>query len=87
MTEVEIREILVQSILTVRKQMNRKHLKDMASFTEDLGFDSMALVALASELEKRFGRSLPLPQWLENQRDKKLTLGSLVDFLYNYINQ
>ncbi|MBI3018494.1 MAG: acyl carrier protein [Deltaproteobacteria bacterium] len=81
MTSDEIRKHLEISIVTVRKDIHRSQLKDEATFSEDLGFDSMGLVALASEMEKRFGRSLPLAQWLESRRNQALSLGSLIQFL------
>ena len=81
MTCSDIRKHLEDSILSVRKDVHRAQLKDEATFNEDLGFDSMGLVALASELEKRFGRSLPLAQWLESRRNQALSLVSLIHFL------
>ena len=81
MTSADIRKHLEDSILSVRKDVHRAQLKDEATFNEDLGFDSMGLVALASELEKRFGRSLPLAQWLESRRNQALSLVSLIHFL------
>lgn len=82
MKQEQIKQIILESILAVKTHLNPKELVDHSSLTEDLGFDSMGLVALASELEKRFNRSLPLTKWLEMQKDKKLSLGSLVEFLY-----
>lgn len=70
-----------QAILTVNKTVNKKQLNDNASLTQDLGFDSMGLVTLASELEKQFKHSLPLSEWVEQNQDKKLLLGSLIQFL------
>lgn len=81
MTSSEIQKHLEASILSIRKDIHRSQLKDEATFNEDLGFDSMSLVALASEMEKRFGRSLPLAQWLESRRNQSLSLNSLVHFL------
>lgn len=76
-----IKKHLETAILKVRKQLSQKDLRENASLTIDLGFDSMALVALAGELEHRFNRSLPLTEWLDSQKDKRLELGSLTDFL------
>ena len=81
MTAHEIRKHVEDSILSVRKDVRRSSLKDETTFNEDLGFDSMSLVALASEMEKRFGRSLPLAQWLESRRNQVLSLSSLIHFL------
>lgn len=81
MTSSDIRKHLEASILSVRKDLHRAQLKDEAAFNEDLGFDSMGLVALASDMEKRFGRSLPLAQWIESRRNQALSLGSLIHFL------
>lgn len=81
MTSSDIRKHLEASILSVRKDLHRAQLKDEAALNEDLGFDSMGLVALASDMEKRFGRSLPLAQWIESRRNQALSLGSLIHFL------
>ena len=81
MTAHEIRKHVEDSILSVRKDVRRSSLKDETTFNEDLGFDSMSLVALASEMEKRFGRSLPLAQWLESRQNQVLSLSSLIHFL------
>ncbi len=85
MTEFQVREKLESTILRVRKDLKGSQLKDSASFTEDLGFDSMNLVQLAGELETSFGRSLPLTEWLSEERDRGLKLGSLVQFLSKVI--
>jgi len=77
----KIKKHLETAILQVRKQLSQKDLKENASLTVDLGFDSMALVALAGELERQFNRSLPLTEWLDAENDRRLELGSLVDFL------
>jgi len=81
MTAHEIRKHVEDSILSIRKDVRRSSLKDETTFNEDLGFDSMSLVALASEMEKRFGRSLPLAQWLESRQNQVLSLSSLIHFL------
>ena len=83
MTSADIRKHVEASILSVRKDISRPQLKDEATLNEDLGFDSMGLVALASEMEKCFGQSLPLAQWIESRRNQALSLGSLIAFLDN----
>lgn len=82
-----IKKHLETAILKVRKQLSQKDLRETASFTIDLGFDSMALVALAGELERQFNRSLPLAEWLDTQKDKRLEVGSLIDFLQTSVKK
>ncbi len=70
-----------KAILTIKTQLRNKDLTDEAHLMTDLGFDSMGLVQLASELEKRFGRSLPFAQWIELSKDQPMTVGSLITYL------
>lgn len=77
-----IKKHLHTAILKVKKQLSQKDLRENASLTADLGFDSMALVALAGELEHQFNHSLPFTEWIDTEKDKRLEVGSLVDFLY-----
>lgn len=81
MEREKIKRHLEKAILKVRTQLSKKDLRENASLTLDLGFDSMGLVALAGELERQFNHSLPLSEWLDSQKDKRLEIGSLADFL------
>lgn len=81
MEREKIKKRLEKAILKVRTQLSKKDLGENASLTLDLGFDSMGLVALAGELEREFSHSLPLSEWLDLEKDKRLEIGSLTDFL------
>ena len=76
-----VEKIVQQSLLSVKKDLVVVNLKPKTSLIEDLNFDSMALVSLAAELEKRFDRSLPLAEWINQNQDKKLRVGDLIQFI------
>ncbi|MBI4041752.1 MAG: hypothetical protein HY390_07800 [Deltaproteobacteria bacterium] len=79
MLQNNIEKEVIAVILKVKP--NLQDVSGEASFIEDLGFDSMQLVALAAALEKKWNQSLPLPLWLEKNKNRRLTVGSLVSFL------
>ncbi len=81
MTSAQIEKIVYQSVCTVKKNIKPKELTHKTLLIEDLGFDSLGLVSLASELEKHFKKSLPLSEWVNQQTGQKLQLGSLIQFL------
>lgn len=87
MTSEEIKQKILKTVLKVRKDLSSSKFKEEASLTQDLGFDSMALVALAGALEKEFDQSLPLTEWVSEERDRGLTLGSLLKFLTRHFKQ
>ena len=76
-----VQAMVHQSIITVRLDLNIECIKNSQSITDDLGFDSMALVNLASELEHRFKCSLPLTEWVHRHEDHHFSVESLIDFL------
>ena len=81
MEKSQIEKIVQQSLLSVKKDLVVVNLKPKTSLIEDLNFDSMALVNLAADLEKRFDRSLPLAQWINQNQGKKLLVGDLIQFI------
>ena len=81
MNPSEILKRVTQAVRKVRPDLSVADLKPEKSLIEDLGFDSMSLVALAGELESIFEKSLPLSDWVGAERDKGLKLGSLLQFL------
>jgi acyl carrier protein len=87
MEKKEVQSLVHKAVLSVKSDLDSESLKEEASLTNDLGFDSMNLVALASELENLFEKSLPLSQWVSEEGEKGLKLSSLVDFLTTTLNQ
>ena len=81
MERIQIEKIIQESIVSVKKDVTVLNLKPQTSLTEDLNFDSMALVQLAGELEGRFNRPLPLAEWVNQNQGKKLLVGDLIKFI------
>jgi len=77
----KIQACVIQSILSVKKDLSRGDIQLESSFIEDLNFDSMGLVQLAGALEKNFNRSLPISEWVQANQETGLKVSSLITFL------
>ena len=73
MSEIESK---VQAIIVDKLGVDEAEVKPEASFTNDLGADSLDTVDLMMNLEDELGMELELDQKLE-------TVGDLVDFIEN----
>lgn len=72
-TELAVR---VKKIITDKLGVDEAEVVEGASFTGDLGADSLDTVELIMELEKEFGVSIP-----DDQAEKIQTVGDAIKFL------
>ena len=77
MSEIESR---VKSIIVEKLNVDEAEVKPEASFTNDLGADSLDTVELIMELEKEFGMSIP-----DDQAEKIATVQDAVDYISNNV--
>ena len=75
MAEIEAR---VKAIIVDKLGVDESEVTPNASFTNDLGADSLATVELIMELEKEFGISIP-----DDQAEKISTVQDAVDYIAN----
>ena len=75
MSEIEAR---VKAIIVDKLGVDESEVTPTASFTNDLGADSLDTVELIMELEKEFGMSLP-----DDQAEKIATVQDAVDYIAN----
>ena len=75
MTEIEAR---VKAIIVDKLGVDESEVTPNASFTNDLGADSLDTVELIMELEKEFGMSIP-----DDQAEKIATVKDAVDYIAN----
>ena len=73
MSEIESR---VKAIIVDKLSVEESEVKMEASFTNDLGADSLDTVELIMEFEKEFNVTIP-----EDQAEKITTVGEAIDFL------
>ncbi|MCQ2199776.1 MAG: acyl carrier protein [Paludibacteraceae bacterium] len=66
----------VRSIIVDKLGVDESEVTLEASFTNDLGADSLDTVELIMEFEKEFGVQIP-----EDQAEKITTVGEAIDFL------
>lgn len=66
----------VKQIITDKLGVEEAEVVETASFTGDLGADSLDTVELIMELEKEFGVSIP-----DDQAEKIQTVGDAINFL------
>lgn len=66
----------VKQIITDKLGVEEAEVVESASFTVDLGADSLDTVELIMELEKEFGVSIP-----DDQAEKIQTVGDAIAFL------
>ncbi|MCF0159982.1 MAG: acyl carrier protein [Bacteroidaceae bacterium] len=73
MSEIEAR---VKAIIADKLSVEETEVKPEASFTNDLGADSLDTVELIMEFEKEFGISIP-----DDQAEKISTVGDAVAYI------
>jgi acyl carrier protein len=73
MSELEAR---VKSIIVEKLNVDEAEVKPEASFTNDLGADSLDTVELIMEFEKAFGISIP-----DDQAEKIATVGDAIAYI------
>jgi len=73
MSEIESR---VKAIIADKLSVEESEVKAEASFTNDLGADSLDTVELIMEFEKEFGISIP-----DDQAEKITTVGDAVAYI------
>ena len=73
MSEIEskVRDIIVEKL-----GVNEEEVKPEASFTNDLGADSLDTVELIMEFEKEFGISIP-----DDKAEKISTVGDAISYI------
>ena len=77
MSEIEAR---VKAIIVDKLGVDESEVTPNASFTNDLGADSLDTVELIMELEKEFGMSIP-----DDQAEKIATVKDAVDYIANNV--
>ena len=77
MAEIEAR---VKAIIVDKLGVDESEVTPNASFTNDLGADSLDTVELIMELEKEFGMSIP-----DDQAEKISTVQDAVDYISNNV--
>ena len=75
MSEIEAR---VKAIIVDKLGVDESEVTPAASFTNDLGADSLDTVELIMELEKEFGISIP-----DDQAEKISTVQDAIDYIAN----
>ena len=75
MAEIEAR---VKAIIVDKLGVDESEVTSTASFTNDLGADSLDTVELIMELEKEFGISIP-----DDQAEKISTVQDAIDYIAN----
>ncbi|MBP5479887.1 MAG: acyl carrier protein [Bacteroidaceae bacterium] len=73
MSEIEAR---VKSIIVDKLNVDEAEVQPEASFTNDLGADSLDTVELIMEFEKAFGISIP-----DDQAEKIATVGDAIAYI------
>ena len=66
----------VKAIIVVKLDVEESEVTNEASFTNDLGADSLDTVELIMEFEKEFGISIP-----DDQAEKIGTVGDAVSYI------
>ena len=73
MSEIELK---VRDIIVDKLGVNEEEVKPEASFTNDLGADSLDTVELIMEFEKEFNISIP-----DDQAEKIGTVGDAIKYI------
>ncbi len=66
----------VKAIIVDKLGVNESEVNEAASFTNDLGADSLDTVELIMEFEKEFGISIP-----DDQAEKITTVGEAISYI------
>lgn len=78
---METREKVID-IIENKLGTNRENIVDDASFTNDLGADSLDTVELIMEFEREFEINIP-----DNQAEKITTVGEAIKFVEEALNK
>ena len=78
MSEIEAK---VKDIIVDKLGVDEADVKPEASFTNDLGADSLDTVELIMEFEKEFGISIP-----DDKAEKIATVGDAIDYIQENSN-
>ncbi|MFM9027920.1 MAG: acyl carrier protein [Bacteroidota bacterium] len=70
----------VKSIIVDKLGVDEKEVTPEASFTNDLGADSLDTVELIMEFEKEFNIAIP-----DDQAEKISTVGQAIDYIKNNV--
>lgn len=68
----------VKAIIVDKLGVDENEVQDTASFTNDLGADSLDTVELIMQFEKEFGVTIP-----DDQAEKITTVGDAINFIEN----
>jgi acyl carrier protein len=68
----------VKAIIVDKLGVDEAEVNDQASFTNDLGADSLDTVELIMQFEKEFGITIP-----DDQAEKITTVGEAIAFIEN----
>jgi acyl carrier protein len=71
----------VKSIIIEKLAVDENEVTPTASFTNDLGADSLDIVELIMEFEKEFGVSIP-----DEDAEKMMTVGEAVAYIEEQID-
>ena len=74
-------ESKVKSIIVDKLGVDEAEVEAGASFTNDLGADSLDTVELIMEFEKEFGISIP-----DDKAEKITTVGEAIDYIKNELS-
>ena len=66
----------VKAIIVEKLSVDAAEVKEEASFTNDLGADSLETVELMMDLEKDFGITIP-----EEESEKIATVGQAIEYI------
>ena len=72
----------IKAIIVDKLGVDENEVTLEASFTNDLGADSLDTVELIMEFEKEFGISIP-----DDQAESIATVGAAVEFIERFINK
>jgi acyl carrier protein len=72
----------VKAIIVDKLGVNENEVTPEASFTNDLGADSLDTVELIMEFEKEFGLSIP-----DEDAEKITTVGEAIDYINQHIQK
>ncbi|MCM1960562.1 acyl carrier protein [Acinetobacter modestus] len=72
-----IKEIIIEQL-----RVNEEDVLSNASFTDDLGADSLAVVELIMALEGEFGIQIPY-----EEAEKIITVQSAIDYMTNIVGE
>ncbi|MDQ5854342.1 MAG: acyl carrier protein [Chloroflexota bacterium] len=83
------RETVLSDVIAILEELLgdwdfQGEIREDSSILEELGLESIDAVALGSEIEEKYGRSLPFAQFLVDLREQEqsdFTVGQLVDFV------